>query len=75
LDAADWISSIIGPLWAHRAVPWEFGQEQWAEKYLARRLDAAATHSAVKIRNKSVAQISLRLPPSAAAPSSKTDAI
>lgn len=52
IQAADWISSVVGALWSHRALPTQFADEIWAEKYFATRIDAAATHSTVKLARK-----------------------
>jgi len=51
LQAADWIASVVGPLWAHKAMPLEFAEQEWAERYFGQRIGAAlADHSRVKLR-------------------------
>lgn len=50
IQAADWIASIIGPLWAYRALPGQFADRAWADKYFASRIETAATHSKVTLR-------------------------
>jgi hypothetical protein len=50
IQAADWISSIIGPLWAYRTAPAQFADREWAEKYFGARVNAAVTHSKVTLR-------------------------
>jgi hypothetical protein len=49
VQVADWISSVIGSLWAYRALPEQFADAVWAEKYFASRIAAAETHSSVKL--------------------------
>lgn len=51
-QAADWISNIIGPLWAFRAAPTQFPDREWAEKYFGTRIKSASTHSSVKLRSR-----------------------
>lgn len=41
IQAADWIASIVGPIWAHRASPHEFADQAWAERYFGNRIEAA----------------------------------
>lgn len=50
VQVADWIASIVGPLWSHRALPVQYADEQWAEKYFAARIEGAAVNSTVKLR-------------------------
>jgi len=50
VQAADWLSAIIGPLWAYRALPQELKDRAWAEKYFAKRIEVASTHSSVRLR-------------------------
>lgn len=50
VQVADWISSIIGPLWTYRALPTQFADTQWADNYFSTRIEAAATHSSVRLR-------------------------
>lgn len=52
VQVADWISSIVGALWAYRALPTQYADEIWAEKYFSDRIAAAATHSSVILRAK-----------------------
>jgi hypothetical protein len=52
VQVADWISSVIGALWAYRALPDQFSDAVWAEKYFASRIAAAETHSSVKLVSK-----------------------
>lgn len=50
VQAADWLSSVIGALWAYRAQPGQFTDAIWAEKYFAARIADAVTHnSSVKL--------------------------
>lgn len=59
VQAADWIASIIGPLWTHRALPYEFEDRAWAEKYFGARIEAAlGNYSTVRLHQ---AQKSARL--------------
>ena len=50
IQAADWISAIVGPLWSFRAQPSQYADREWAEKYFGGRIEAAATHSKVTLR-------------------------
>lgn len=50
IQAADWISSLIGPLWAHEVLPQEFPDYEWAKKYFGGRITSAATYSSVQKR-------------------------
>jgi hypothetical protein len=49
VQAADWVSSVIGALWAYRALPNQFKDSVWAEKYFAARIAAAEMHSSVRL--------------------------
>jgi hypothetical protein len=51
VQVADWISAVVGPLWSFRALPQQFADEAWAEKYFAQRIDGASTHSSVRLRH------------------------
>lgn len=48
LQAADWIASIVGPLWAHRTRPTEFAAQEWAEKYFGARIEQASRYSSLR---------------------------
>ena len=51
VQAADWIASIIGPLFAYRALPLEFEDQAWAEKYFEQRIASVlGRFSRVKLR-------------------------
>lgn len=50
IQAADWISAIIGPLWAYRTLPNQFADREWAEKFFGSRIDSASTHSQLRRR-------------------------
>lgn len=52
VQVADWISSVVGPLWAYRALPIQYADQLWSEKYFSGRIAGAATHSSVTLRNK-----------------------
>lgn len=45
IQAADWISAIVGPLWTYRCNPDQFADREWSERFFAKRLEAATTHS------------------------------
>ena len=45
LQAADWIATIVGRLWAYRVRPTEYPTSAWAEKYFGSRIESSATHS------------------------------
>lgn len=51
VQAADWISTIIGTMWAHRALIEEYEDHEWAERYFGARIEAAkSSHCSVQLR-------------------------
>ena len=50
IQAADWISSIVGPMWAYKALPQQFADREWAQRYFSDRIGTAQTHSSVALR-------------------------
>jgi hypothetical protein len=61
IQAADWIAALVGPLWAHRVLPSEFSDQEWAERYFGRRIEQAlAPFSRLQQRQARFSQ--LRLP-------------
>jgi len=50
LQAADWIASIVGAFWKHKAMPREFDDHLWAERYFESRIASTlADYSSVKL--------------------------
>jgi len=45
IQAADWIATLVGRLWAYRVNPQEYGDWEWAEKRFGTRIDGNVTHS------------------------------
>lgn len=45
IQAADWIATIVGRLFAYRVRPDEFRDWEWAETRFGQRIDTNATHS------------------------------
>ncbi len=45
VQAADWISTIIGRIQAFRMLPSEYGDWEWAEEYFGREINRLTTHS------------------------------
>lgn len=52
IQAADWISSIVGRMWSSKVDPEGFGNYTQYQKYFWDRLHSAATHSTVMMRQK-----------------------
>lgn len=45
IQAADWIATLVGRLWAYRVAPNEYADWEWAERLFGKRIDSAVTHS------------------------------
>ena len=50
IQAADWISAVVGRLWSYKALPIQYADQAWAGKYFSQRLESATTHSSVRLR-------------------------
>jgi hypothetical protein len=45
IQAADWLATIIGRLWAYRVAPKEFPDWEWTETLFGNRINSSVTHS------------------------------
>ena len=45
IQAADWISALVGPLMTYRTLPVQFSDRVWAEKFFGKRIMEGSTHS------------------------------
>lgn len=52
IQAADWLATLIGRMWAYRLEPKEFKDHEIFDTYFADRIDRVATHSSVMRRPK-----------------------
>jgi len=50
IQAADWIASIVGRIWAHRTQPEQFKDHEIVDRYFGNRVTALATNSRVEMR-------------------------